>query len=96
MSSGIARLVVAHFHPDHLKARTGLIEPVRLTPREKEILQLLVKGHRCKEVADVFSCSIHTVREHLRRIYEKLHVTSTREAVVKYLQSESGTNKRTP
>jgi DNA-binding CsgD family transcriptional regulator len=51
---------------------------------------LLVKGHRYKEVADAFSCSINTVREHLRRIYEKLQVTSSREAVAKYLQGAGG------
>lgn len=93
MSSGIARMVVAHFHPDHIKARA---EPaaghVHLSPREDEILQLLVKGYRYKEVADSFSCSINTVREHLRRIYEKLHVTSSREAVAKYLHSSAGKN----
>ncbi|MBI2946375.1 MAG: response regulator transcription factor [Verrucomicrobia bacterium] len=91
MSSGIARMVVAHFHPHDLKARAETPPPpVHLSPREEEILQLLVKGYRYKEVADAFSCSINTVREHLRRIYEKLHVTSSREAVAKYLQGASG------
>ncbi|MBI4662175.1 MAG: response regulator transcription factor [Verrucomicrobia bacterium] len=89
MSSGIARMVVAHFHPNDLKVRSEP-PPVHLSPREEEILQLLVKGYRYKEVADAFSCSINTVREHLRRIYEKLHVTSSREAVVKYLQGGTG------
>jgi DNA-binding NarL/FixJ family response regulator len=88
MSSGIARMVVAHFHPNDLKARAEAPpSPVHLSPREEEILQLLVKGYRYKEVADEFSCSINTVREHLRRIYEKLQVTTSREAVVQYLQS---------
>jgi DNA-binding NarL/FixJ family response regulator len=94
MSSGIARMVVAHFHPSDFKARPQSSPPsIHLSPREDEILQLLVKGYRYKEVADSFSCSIHTVREHLRRIYEKLQVTSSREAVVKYLKAESGKNK---
>ena len=90
MSSGIARMVVAHFHPNDLKARSAPPPPVHLSPREDEILQLLVKGYRYKEVADAFSCSINTVREHLRRIYEKLQVTSSREAVAKYLKGEAG------
>lgn len=87
MSSSIARMVVAHFHPQN--APYAKPPPVRLSPREEEILQLLVKGYRYKEVADAYSCSIHTVREHLRRIYEKLQVTSSREAVAKYLKSGS-------
>jgi DNA-binding NarL/FixJ family response regulator len=94
MSSGIARMVVAHFHPHDSKARSPEpVPPVRLSPREEEIVQLLVKGYRYKEVADAFSCSIHTVREHLRRIYEKLQVTSSREAVAKYLRAGSGSNE---
>ena len=94
MSSSIARMVVAHFHPDHSKHRAKSPETaVHLSPREEEILQLLVKGYRYKEVADAFSCSIHTVREHLRRIYEKLQVTSSRDAVVKYLRTGSGAHE---
>ena len=90
MSSGIARMVVAHFHTNDSKVRSLPPSPVHLSPREDEILQFLVKGYRYKEVAETLSCSINTVREHLRRIYEKLHVTTSREAVVKYLQSGSG------
>ncbi|MEW6305981.1 MAG: response regulator transcription factor [Verrucomicrobiota bacterium] len=92
MSSGIARMVVAHFHPKEVKHSDSLSSPAHLSPREEEILQYLVKGYRYKEVADALSCSINTVREHVRRIYEKLHVTSSREAVVQYLQG--GTRKK--
>lgn len=93
MSSGIARMVVAHFHPNELKPSSPSTPAlVHLSPREEEILQLLVKGNRIKEVAETFSCSVNTVREHLRRIYEKLHVTTSREAVVQYLQG--GTKKK--
>jgi DNA-binding NarL/FixJ family response regulator len=91
MSSGIARMVVAHFQSRIKAAPADAPVPTpapRLSPREEEIVELLVKGYRYKEVADHFGCSIHTVREHLRRIYEKLHVTSSREAVVKYLRTE--------
>lgn len=91
MSSAIARMVVAHFHSEPRKASSGpSAQPVHLSPREDEILQLLVKGFRYKEIADACSCSINTVREHLRRIYEKLQVTTSREAVVKYLRGASG------
>lgn len=91
MSSGIARMVVAQFHANDSKARPeSRPAAVHLSPREQEILQLLVKGYRYKEVAETFTCSINTVREHLRRIYEKLHVTSSREAVAQYLKGAAG------
>jgi DNA-binding NarL/FixJ family response regulator len=93
MSSTIARMVVAHFHAGRVKTNSKTPLPtVHLSPREEEIVQLLVKGYRYKEVADACACSIHTVREHLRRIYEKLQVTSSRDAVVKYLKSGSSSN----
>lgn len=93
MSSAIARMVVAHFHPSNVKAQAkAQSQPVHLSPREEEILKMLVKGYRYKEVAEACSCSINTVREHLRRIYEKLQVTTSREAVAQYLQG--GTTRK--
>ena len=90
MSSSIARMVVSHYQSPDRKSDSNqdLPEEPRLSPRETEIVELLVKGFRYKEVADHFSCSINTVREHLRRIYVKLHVSSSREAVVKYLRGQ--------
>jgi len=62
----------------------------KLTPREQELLQLLADGFRYKEMAAKMGISLDTVREHARRIYTKLHVSSRTEAVVKYL---GGSNK---
>jgi DNA-binding NarL/FixJ family response regulator len=56
-----------------------------LTPREQEVLQMLADGFRYKEIAGVMGISLDTVREHARRIYSKLHVSSRTEAVVKFL-----------
>gem|GEM_PF-7037431 len=89
MCGGIARMAVVHFHANDAKARSSPPSLVHLSPREEEIVQFLVKGYRCKEVAEALSCSYNTVCKHPRRIYEKLHVTTSREAVVKYLQSGS-------
>ena len=61
-----------------------------LTPREQEVLQLLADGFRYKEIAGIMGISLDTVREHARRIYTKLHVSSRTEAVVKFL---GGSNK---
>jgi DNA-binding NarL/FixJ family response regulator len=57
-----------------------------LTPREKEILQLIVAGLTTKELADRIELSIHTVDTHLRRIYSKLEVHNRSGAVAKALR----------
>ena len=51
------------------------------------ILSRLAKGYSNKEIADLLSVTLETVRTHLRHIYEKLHVHSRTEAVIKYLDS---------
>lgn len=82
MTSSIARKVVRYFH--RLQPAAPL--EAALSPRESEILGRLVKGLRYKEIAAELSISEFTVRNHLRHIYEKLHVHSRTEAVVKYLR----------
>ena len=57
-----------------------------LTQREEQILHLVAKGCRAKEIADELEISVHTVQTHVRNIYEKLHVRSSAEAVAKYLK----------
>ncbi len=57
----------------------------KLTIREQEILALLAKGCLYKEIADQLGVTLSTVRAHLHTVYEKLHVQSRTEAVVKYL-----------
>lgn len=82
MSGQIARMVVESFR------NMGLSNEERdnLTKREDQILTLLAKGYKYKEIGDNLFISEETVRSHLRHIYEKLHVRSRTEAVVKYLQ----------
>ncbi|HEX9045736.1 MAG TPA: response regulator transcription factor [Verrucomicrobiae bacterium] len=81
MSGKIARTVVEHFQ----KLQTAAPQQQYLSRREEEILNLLAKGYRYKEIADALSISFETVRSHLKNIYDKLHVHSRTEAVVKYL-----------
>ncbi len=82
MSTGIARRVVETFHgPPSAAGET--LEP--LTGREHEILALLAKGYRYREIADRLVISLDTVRTHIRHVYEKLHVRSRTEATVKFL-----------
>ena len=59
-----------------------------LTEREKEILSCLVEGMSYKLIAGQCFISIDTVRAHIRNIYEKLHVHSKSEAVVKAIRGK--------
>jgi DNA-binding NarL/FixJ family response regulator len=78
MSSHIARKVVMSF-----KSEDSNPELSKLSSREKEILDLLSKGLRYKEIADKIFLSTETVRTHIRNIYEKLQVNSRIEALNK-------------
>jgi DNA-binding NarL/FixJ family response regulator len=57
-----------------------------LTPREKEILQFLVKGFSYKMIASELNLSVDTIRTHIKKIYKKMHVSSATEAVYKVTQ----------
>jgi len=81
MSGAIARKVVRHFKK---KSPTKSLD-LELTPRETQILNLLVKGSLYKEIAWDLGIGVETVRTHLHKIYGKLHVRTRTEAVVKYL-----------
>jgi DNA-binding NarL/FixJ family response regulator len=81
MTSQIARKVVQTFRVEAPSAA----QDVKLTERELEILSWLSKGYANKEIADSMCISLPTVRTHLRHIYEKLHVRSRTEAIVKFL-----------
>lgn len=82
MSPQIARLVVERFSPIRSTARAKQ----ELTPRELEILDYLTRGYRYKEIAEALGLGVETVHTHLRRIYDKLQVTSRTEAAVKFLK----------
>ena len=82
MSSLVARKVVQFFN--HIDDAAPELQ--RLSPREKEILELLSRGAAYKEIGSRLSLSIHTVRMHIRGIYGKLQVHSRGEAVAKYLR----------
>jgi DNA-binding NarL/FixJ family response regulator len=57
-----------------------------LTPREREILELLVDGPTMQGIAEQLGVSYHTVDAHIRNIYDKLHVHSRSGAVAKALR----------
>jgi DNA-binding NarL/FixJ family response regulator len=75
MSAHIARKVVASFH----QAAT-----ITLSPQERDVLGRLAQGHTYARIANDMGIAIHTVRNYIRRIYEKLQVHSRTEAVAKF------------
>ena len=79
MSSGIARKFITHFQDQ--KAANTEIE--KLSAREREVLDLVVNGFSSKEIADRLQITLAGVRWHLRNIYQKLHVHSRVDAVLK-------------
>ena len=84
MTPEIARKVIGQFQAP-IKAAA---EVESLTPRETEVLQFIMHGLANKEIADRMSISVNSVKWHLRHIYEKLHVRSRVEAVLKYKKQQ--------
>jgi DNA-binding NarL/FixJ family response regulator len=81
MTPQIARRVVQYFR--QMPEQAAELE--KLAPRELEVLDQLSKGFRYKEIVDNLGISHGTLHSYIRNVYEKLHVHSRTEAVVKYL-----------
>ncbi len=92
MSSNIARKIVQSFHrPAHQPS-----ENMELSPREREVLELLGRGYLYKEIAELLKISRPTVNTYIRRIYEKLHVRSRSQAVAKFTHVPGAVGSGTP
>jgi DNA-binding NarL/FixJ family response regulator len=87
MSTSIARKVVQSFQPKESPSSLASTE-TSLTAREREVLDLLVKGDLYKEIADTLKISVPTVSTHIRKIYEKIHVRSRAQAVARYVKMQ--------
>jgi len=83
MSPTIARKVLTRMQqiPEHVKPAEA--PDYHLTNREKEVLACMVNGLSYKMIADQLNISYETVRSHIKKIYEKLHVASLTEMVAK-------------
>jgi DNA-binding NarL/FixJ family response regulator len=86
MSPVIARKTLKLFR-DHFH-KTKLVEKYNLSRREKEILKYLVEGGSYKIVAQKCGIAFETVKTHIKKIYEKLHVTSMSGAVAKAIREK--------
>jgi len=79
MTASIATQVLKMFSSMNSEKGTDY----NLSDREKQVLQLLVDGFSYKMIASEMFIAIDTVRSHIKKIYEKLHVNSKSEAVAK-------------
>jgi len=91
LSPGIARLFVEEF----LKGGTVLQPSAkkkleRLTPRELEVLQAIQQFGNAKDVAAQMGLSHETIRVHMKKVYQKLHVSSKTEAIALLAQGSCG------
>jgi len=82
MSGSVAKKVLGMVP----RAKTENETPKNLSTRESEILGFLVKGYSYKMIAAEVGISIDTIRFHIKKIYEKLHVHSATEAVSKAIK----------
>lgn len=81
MTPSIARRVIDAFRkPISIKKEEVFV----LSEKENSILELLSKGMSYKQIAVESNISYHTVNSHIKKIYEKLHVNSATEAIVKF------------
>lgn len=83
MSPSIARMVIAA-----MQQKPKVDNPYQLTAREQEVLNSLSKGNSYKLIAAEFAISMDTVRSHIKKVYEKLHVHSQTEAVSKAIHEK--------
>ncbi len=77
MTPSVALRVMKYFNQPHHVPH----EQYRMTGRELQVLGLLSDGLSYKMVADKLGISYYTVNDHVKKIYEKLHVHSLNEAV---------------
>ncbi|HNP49434.1 MAG TPA: response regulator transcription factor [Bacteroidia bacterium] len=83
MSASIARKVLSAFQKEKSK---NILTDFNLTDREIQVLEFMVQGMSYKMIADACSITLDGVRFHARNIYEKLHVHSKSEAIIKALK----------
>ena len=83
MTASVAKQVIQMFNQYHEDGKSEKGADYKLSEREKDVLQLIVKGYSYKMAAAELYVSVETVRSHIKNIYEKLHVNSKSEAVAK-------------
>lgn len=83
LSPSIAAKVMRLFQNQFVKSQSSFVD---LTQREKDVLGCMVQGLSYKLIADTCGISYSTVNTHVKHIYEKLHVNSAPEAIIKAIE----------
>jgi DNA-binding NarL/FixJ family response regulator len=83
LEPSIAKFVIQAIQGEQPKTKLE----IQLSPREKDILELLSDGLAKKEIADKLNISTHTVAEYVKNIYTKLKVQNAPAAVAKAFKS---------
>jgi len=78
MNAEIAKTLVVRFQKTPFAQNE-----YHLTPKEQQVLELMAKGYLYKEIADELNNTVNTIKQHIRNIYEKLHVQNKAEAINK-------------
>jgi len=86
LSPMVAKKMLSFFSNQNVILISPGNQDYQLSEREKELLQMIVKGDNYKTIADKAFISYETVRTHVKHIYKKLHVSSRSEAVMKAIQ----------
>lgn len=86
MSPAIANRVL-HLFQNHVTRPNNVSDDeYNLTPREKDVLRCMVAGKPYKIISDELNITYNTIRTHVKKIYDKLHVSSNTEAVSKAIR----------
>lgn len=86
LSPAVAKKMLSFFSNQNVILVSPTAADYQLSDREKELLQMIVRGDNYKTIAEKAFISYETVRTHVKHIYKKLHVTSRSEAVMKAIQ----------
>ena len=78
MNAEIAKKLVTRF-----QKQAAVNNDYNLTPKEKQVLEMMAKGYLYKEIANELNNTVNTIKQHIRNIYEKLHVQNKAEAINK-------------
>jgi len=78
MNAEIAKKLVKRF-----QKQSFALDEYNLTPKEQQIVELMAKGYLYKEIAGELNNTVNTIKQHIRHIYEKLHVQNKAEAINK-------------
>ena len=74
---------------NHKRALDRICTEYGISPREQEIIELILQGLSNKEMEDVLSISFHTVKNHIYNIFQKLEVNSRGQLIHRILQAQN-------